>query len=88
MTELTDSDRKRLFRVGLYGLAEGLRMQSNGSGDPWGCEKERQVVACLHERLLAWRPTTDVMRMAFDGAVRAVVVAAIEEWRVGTSEDL
>lgn len=76
---LSDSDCDRLFTVGLYSLAEGLRMQANGSADPWDAERVDETVAYLRERLACWTDRRERSRR-FDNAVRECVEAALEEW--------
>ena len=75
---LTDEQQERLFRVGVYELAEGLRGQHSGSSDPWRDEDIAEVVAYLRKRLADWRPSGPLWER-FDNAVRECIEAALAE---------
>lgn len=72
-------DDDAMFKLGLYALCEGLRMQHSGASDPWQPEDVEVVRAYLRKRLDGWTPSLLPRAEKFERLMKMLVKAALEE---------
>lgn len=78
MPEYVPMTDEQLFAYGLLQMAQDLRMQANGSADPWPPEGVKQVVDYIRSRQDAWELRRRAGKV-YDDAVYDLLSAALHE---------